>query len=83
MRYLLGQVNILWHVYEDCVPGHVPKAEDLRFNTDWTTEHIYAQAADKDLTPSAHEWFNDRAFSRIHCLGNLLPLHPALQQRAG
>ena len=83
MRYLLGQVNVLWHVFEDRVPGHVPQAEDLRFNTDWTTEHIYAQAADPSLAPKADAWFNDRAFSRKHCLGNLLPLHPALQQRAG
>jgi hypothetical protein len=81
MRYLLGQVNVLWHVYEDR-GARIPQAEDLRFNTDWTTEHIYAQAADSSLAPKAHEWFNDRKFSRIHCLGNLLPLHPSLQQRA-
>jgi len=81
LRYLLCQVNVLWHIYEDHGVG-IPQAEDLRFNTDWTTEHIYAQAADSSLALNAHLWFNDRRFSRIHCLGNLLPLHPSLQQRA-
>lgn len=89
LRHLLARLSKIWYYEVEHVTTMRPQDDhdaDLVHFKDWTIEHIYPKTpsdADIALNQAAHEWFHGGVSPKLHCLGNLAPLHPSLNTEAG